>query len=227
MPATPNYSLPYPLATDPADVPADMQELAVAVDTSLDVVDDRVDVLEPKVATLETASADYDARLDTIEPKVPAARVAPGADGQVLTTVAGAVAWAVGPGGSGAELAYASRSSRLTLTGSDQIMLSLPPVVLDGTPIVVTGFAPMFLLGEVNNSLQCTLWDGGTLLGIAWQVNQPNVGAGLVGAIDMTHRLTLPAGSHTIHWKARCSGAGNFIDAGGSYMPAGLRMSRA
>jgi hypothetical protein len=32
MPTTPNSKLPYPAATDPADVPADMQRLAVALD---------------------------------------------------------------------------------------------------------------------------------------------------------------------------------------------------
>lgn len=32
MPSTPNYSLPYPLGTDPADVPTDLAKLANAVD---------------------------------------------------------------------------------------------------------------------------------------------------------------------------------------------------
>ena len=35
MPTTPIYALPYPLATDPADVPLDMQELAGAVEAAL------------------------------------------------------------------------------------------------------------------------------------------------------------------------------------------------
>lgn len=32
MPTTPNSKLPYPASTDPADVPADMQKLALALD---------------------------------------------------------------------------------------------------------------------------------------------------------------------------------------------------
>ena len=36
MPTTPNWELPYPLDTDPADVPADMEELAVRLDSALD-----------------------------------------------------------------------------------------------------------------------------------------------------------------------------------------------
>lgn len=32
MPVTPNSKLPYPAATDPADVPADLQKLALALD---------------------------------------------------------------------------------------------------------------------------------------------------------------------------------------------------
>jgi len=35
MPATAGHALPYPAATDPADVPSDMQKLAAAVDTAL------------------------------------------------------------------------------------------------------------------------------------------------------------------------------------------------
>jgi hypothetical protein len=35
MPTTPIHALPYPLPTDPADVPADMQKLALAIDPSL------------------------------------------------------------------------------------------------------------------------------------------------------------------------------------------------
>lgn len=103
MPQTPNYNLPYPLATDPADVPADMQELANAVDTSLDTVDDRVDVLEPKVSTLQSDVVSLDSRLDTIEPTIPLTRIPPGTTGQVLTTAAGPVVqWAAGGGGGGA-----------------------------------------------------------------------------------------------------------------------------
>ena len=53
MPTTPPYALPYPTPTDPADVPADMGELALAVETqlaaddaSLAAVDGRLDALE-------------------------------------------------------------------------------------------------------------------------------------------------------------------------------------
>ena len=42
MGATANYQLPYPELLDPADVPTDMRELAEAVDTKLDGVDDRL-----------------------------------------------------------------------------------------------------------------------------------------------------------------------------------------
>lgn len=38
MGATPTYALPYPEITDPADVPTDMAQLAVAVDTALGTV---------------------------------------------------------------------------------------------------------------------------------------------------------------------------------------------
>lgn len=61
MPTTPTYSLPYPLPTDPADVPADMAELANAVDAKLvtfDGVDDSntaaIAALDTRVDSLET-----------------------------------------------------------------------------------------------------------------------------------------------------------------------------
>lgn len=38
MPATPVFNLPYPLATDPADIPADLQRLVVAVEAALQTV---------------------------------------------------------------------------------------------------------------------------------------------------------------------------------------------
>lgn len=38
MPSTPLFALPYPLSSDPADVPADLQALAVAIETALQSV---------------------------------------------------------------------------------------------------------------------------------------------------------------------------------------------
>ena len=46
MPTTPTWGLPYPAATDPADVPADMGELALAVEADLTGLDGRLDVVE-------------------------------------------------------------------------------------------------------------------------------------------------------------------------------------
>lgn len=46
MGSTPIYALPYPEATDPADVPTDMRELAEKAELTLDGLDDRLDVLD-------------------------------------------------------------------------------------------------------------------------------------------------------------------------------------
>lgn len=46
MPGTVNYGFPYPALTDPPNGPLQVAALAAAVDTALDAVDDRVDVLE-------------------------------------------------------------------------------------------------------------------------------------------------------------------------------------
>lgn len=70
MPTTPNYSLPYPLETDDADVPVDMQELADAVDGVMLgrwLVDAKGDLLAGTAA-------------DTV------ARVPAGSNGQVLSS---------------------------------------------------------------------------------------------------------------------------------------------
>ncbi len=63
MPTTPNYLLPYPLATDPADVPLDMRELAEATEAALNGFDTRDDTqdttlasLNSRVTALETAT---------------------------------------------------------------------------------------------------------------------------------------------------------------------------
>ena len=44
MPATPVFALPYPAATDPADVPTDMGELATAVETALGLMQRRAEL---------------------------------------------------------------------------------------------------------------------------------------------------------------------------------------
>jgi hypothetical protein len=103
MPTTPNYLLPYPLATDPADVPTDLRELAEASETALNGFDVRVDATEafdPRIDTLETASANHETRLDALDPTIPVIKIAPGATGDVLTTLAGpTVGWQAGAGG--------------------------------------------------------------------------------------------------------------------------------
>ena len=61
MGATANYNLPYPLSSEAADVPTDMQELADATDASLHGVETslggRVGTLETQVAAFVTAEA--------------------------------------------------------------------------------------------------------------------------------------------------------------------------
>src|SRR5262245_15181751 len=46
MAVTPIYGWPTPALSEPADVPTDMSELAVAIETTVDSLDDRLDVLE-------------------------------------------------------------------------------------------------------------------------------------------------------------------------------------
>jgi hypothetical protein len=70
MGATPTYALPYPEATDPPAVPADLAELATAVEDTIEILD------------------------GIIRPKMGVAQLTPGASGQVVTTVGGAAAWA-------------------------------------------------------------------------------------------------------------------------------------
>ena len=227
MPATPNYALPYPLPTDPADVPVDMQELAVAAEAALNGFDSRVDATEAfdtRLDVLEAASVDYDARLDTIEPKVPANRVAPGSEGQVLTTVAGASAWAAGGSAAGSQLAYAERVSNLTVTvvpqASALLIVSAPTVLYDGSPILIAFHCPAV---QTTQTINVTLWDGGTDLGILG-----SYGAGSVP--NPVWRITPAPGNHTYHLKAfAAGGTGTILAAagGGGIMPCAIRVSRA
>lgn len=92
MPNTPNYGFPYPVDSDPADVPDDLQALADALDTALThfveegIVDAKGDII---VATA---------------PDTPG-RLAPGTTGQVLTVdpaTATGLKWAAASGGGGA-----------------------------------------------------------------------------------------------------------------------------
>ena len=80
MGTTPVFALPYPELNEAADVPADMHELALAVDTNLDVVDDKVTAEVAARQNADTAETTARQNADTAETN---ARVA--AD-QTLTT---------------------------------------------------------------------------------------------------------------------------------------------
>jgi len=75
MPTTPNFALPFPLDTDPADVPADMEELADAVDSALG-----------QVGTASVPQSLVDAKGDLLVGSAPdtVARVPVGTNGYVL-----------------------------------------------------------------------------------------------------------------------------------------------
>jgi hypothetical protein len=64
MPATPIYALPYPAATDPADVPLDMQELA----TQIEVAFGELAYVEATVDISVTATADPGTQLVALPP---------------------------------------------------------------------------------------------------------------------------------------------------------------
>ena len=58
MGTTPTFALPFPEATDPADVPTDMQQLAQAVEDSIgEPLDARIDVVEARPACRVTRAA--------------------------------------------------------------------------------------------------------------------------------------------------------------------------
>jgi hypothetical protein len=59
MPATPKYGLRYPLETDPADVPVDLQKLATDAEAALTPVDTRTVMPLPPTAIAPGAQAGY------------------------------------------------------------------------------------------------------------------------------------------------------------------------
>lgn len=90
MAETPTFNLPYPIATDPADVPADIRALAEAADLTFGNVDARDDgqdatmaSLDARVTDLETHGAEAGIVVSTLT-EAPA-----GTPGLVLTLVNG------------------------------------------------------------------------------------------------------------------------------------------
>ncbi len=72
MPTTPKYLLPYPLETDPPDVPLDMQKLANQLDTQLDLWVPKSAVAVPTgVASLDATGKVPAAQLPPVAPPTP------------------------------------------------------------------------------------------------------------------------------------------------------------
>lgn len=55
MPTTPNHALPYPDAADDANVPGDLQALATAADTAIELVQDALETLAGDVVSVVTS----------------------------------------------------------------------------------------------------------------------------------------------------------------------------
>jgi hypothetical protein len=219
---TPTLALPYPEATDPADVPADIHELATALDG----------IVTPR--TLVDAKGDLIAATapDTI------GRLPVGANGQVLTAdsaQAAGVKWAAAPAAS-PELAYAEITATVTVTAtveaSATLVVTAPAFTADGTtPIIVQfvcqGGAPASAVGAY---VQAILFQDGASIGAMATVLNP-AAAGMQAPIHAARRFTPAAGSRTFSIRAIC-GSGNasiIAGAGGSGVnnPAFIRISRA
>jgi len=239
MPNTPTYLLPYPLATDPANVPLDMQELAEASEAALNGFDTRVDATEAfgaRITAEETKSVDFDTRLKTIEPKVPANRIAAGADGQVLTTVAGVPAWAAGAAGSGGELGYAQRTANLNITATTeataQEVVAAPAIVFDGTAVYIEFFAPLMQLPAAANAfMDCALFQDGGSIGLISRCGNSG-SASMITPVSLKRRISPSAGSHVFSIRSYVStGTGAFTTAAGgapgSVQPVFIRIVRA
>jgi hypothetical protein len=183
MPTTPKLAIPYPVPTDPADVPTDMQELA-----------SRVDAVAGSASGLATLGADgkipaaqlpaasgipatiVDAKGDLIAASAAdaVARLPVGANGQVLTADSAqalGVKWAAAAAGGSSVLGYAEFTAPVALSGggvveaTPQTIVSLPSITFDGTPVLIEFWCPGFLLPATVGSMGISLWDPSNDLG--------------------------------------------------------------
>ena len=134
MPSTPNHALPYPLSTDPADVPTDMQELATATDTALETLETTISAAIPKSIVDAAGDLLVASGADTV------ARLAKGTNGHVLTAQAGA------PGVGWAAPAAAGGGGAMALI-EDKLLAADGPLDFTGIPAT---YKTLLIVGQVR-----------------------------------------------------------------------------
>jgi hypothetical protein len=141
-----------------------------------------------------------------------------------------------GGGGGGAELAYAERTSALTVSATDEAtpntIVTAPQVTLSTTTIIqVEFFAPSAGPGATSgHQMYVNLWEDSTNLG--WSSGQATPAAGgLRVPIRVSRRLTKTAGAYTYSARAWRWGSDGLIQGGvggaGAFIPMFIRVSEA
>jgi len=185
MPATPTYGLPFPVLTDPADVPADVEALAEAVDDALGTVHG-----DAVSRTLVDAKGDILAGSapDTL------ARVPVGADGYVLSGDSASPAglkW-IQLGGAYVPVSSKGQPNGVASLDSSGVIPSsqLPPIPPSGIQPSIIDAKGDLIAGQANDTPvrfavgpdgQVLIADSASPLGLKWG---PQSGGGGGGGID-------------------------------------------
>ena len=155
-------------------------------------------------------------------------KLAPGTNGQVLTTTGGAAAWGAAAASSQQwDRAEKTTNTSVTATteGTADTVLASNSVTYDGTSVEIEFYSPNYYHSTGSN-ITFVLLRGATVLGIATSNTDSNG-----GDFKMRARDTPSAAAHTYTVKAYVSSGTGTVGAGaggsGNYLPAFIRITKA